>query len=299
MKKISLITLCILVLALPLVHAEESVEPDFSIFIETLGQEMQGQELPEPLNSFLGDQRINIHITQTDDEEIIAGVVIEKNIFKQVVLAEVKEPTLNVYTTKETFQGLMDAEDQKEYFTTALKEGKISYKAVGLKNKMKFAFASLIARISSSFKKEKTSNIEIIPKEKIEKQKKTAEKITASIVADINKEKDTESKKEEVEESKASEKQLEDDSLHIVELIDGGFQMNQLTINVGDTVEWKNVRTNQQYKKALIVGSQKCGKVKSGIYFPGESFKWTFNEPLSCLIVDGIYTTQTMKLTVK
>jgi len=81
-------------------------------------------------------------------------------------------------------------------------------------------------------------------------------------------------------------------------LIDGGFDISELTINVGDTVEWINVRDGRM-DKALIVGVQRCSRVKSSIYHSGESFSYTFAEPGTCVIVDGIFTTQLMKVIVE
>lgn len=88
---------------------------------------------------------------------------------------------------------------------------------------------------------------------------------------------------------------------HVINLIDGGFEGNgtTLAIKAGDTVIWQNVREAVQFNKAMIIGTQKCSKIKSQIFSPGEIFKWTFTEPMTCLIVDGIYTTQTMKIVVE
>ena len=52
-------------------------------------------------------------------------------------------------------------------------------------------------------------------------------------------------------------------------------------------------------KKAMIIGTQDCSKIKSKFFEPGESFSWNFEEVLSCTIVDGVYTTKTMKLKVE
>lgn len=88
---------------------------------------------------------------------------------------------------------------------------------------------------------------------------------------------------------------------HYVDMIDGGFEKDKavITIKVGDTVVWQNVREAVQFNKAMIIGTQKCSKVKSEVFVPGDSFKWTFMEPMTCTIVDGIYTTQSMKVIVE
>ena len=85
---------------------------------------------------------------------------------------------------------------------------------------------------------------------------------------------------------------------HTVNLIDGGFDTPELLIKVGDTVVWQNLREGY-VKKALIVGSSPCTKIKSSIFMPGGVYKYTFTEARTCLIADGIFTTQTMKVVVE
>ena len=81
-------------------------------------------------------------------------------------------------------------------------------------------------------------------------------------------------------------------------LIDGGFEVPTITINAGEAVLWINEREGR-FKQGMVIGTKECSTIKSPIFNPGESFRWTFTEPLTCTIVDGIYTTQTMKVVVK
>lgn len=85
---------------------------------------------------------------------------------------------------------------------------------------------------------------------------------------------------------------------HTVNLIDGGFDTPELLIKVGDTVVWQNLREGY-VKKALIIGSSPCTKIKSSIFMPGGVYKYTFTEARTCIIADGIFTTQTMKVVVE
>lgn len=84
---------------------------------------------------------------------------------------------------------------------------------------------------------------------------------------------------------------------HLVKVIDGGFEVSTLEINVGDMVEWKNVREGR-YKIGFIIGNRNCREIKSKLFPAGESFNWTFMEEGTCYISDGIYTTQFMKVKV-
>ncbi len=77
-----------------------------------------------------------------------------------------------------------------------------------------------------------------------------------------------------------------------------GFDPATLTIKVGDTVEWKNIRTGN-LDQVMIIGAQQCTKIKSGVLETDEMFSWTFDKAETCTIVDGITTTQTGKVTVE
>jgi plastocyanin len=108
---------------------------------------------------------------------------------------------------------------------------------------------------------------------------------------------------EEVEEIAPEKKEIVEDLIedgpiiHTISLSGSGFPKSQLFIHVGDTVEWRNERTGR-VTKALIIGAQLCRDVRSKIYETGESYSYKFNEPTTCTIVDGMYTTKTMKIVV-
>ncbi|MBI2665474.1 hypothetical protein HYX12_02540 [Candidatus Woesearchaeota archaeon] len=83
----------------------------------------------------------------------------------------------------------------------------------------------------------------------------------------------------------------------VVHLIDGGFAVSSIRINLNDTVQWLNAREGR-YKMAFIVGNRNCQEVKSKFFGSGESFNWTFIKPGTCWISDGIFTTQAMSVIV-
>ena len=83
----------------------------------------------------------------------------------------------------------------------------------------------------------------------------------------------------------------------IIKMIDGGFNKEIVNINVGDTVVFENIR-NGRYKIALLFGNNKCREIKSGIFNYGESYNYTFTEPGTCWVSDGIFTTQAMRINV-
>ncbi len=160
----------------------------------------------------------------------------------------------------------------------------ITYKAVGFFNKIKFGVSSLFVRIAASFG----------PKEVAESK---------TLVEDIEGEQEIEVEVIEEEEPSEPEEGIdldeeEDLTVHEVEMTATGFKPKEITIDIGDTIEWKNVRTKKP-NTAMIVGAQLCRDIRSKTFKPGETFSWTFDEPQTCTIVDGIYATETMKVTVK
>ena len=82
-----------------------------------------------------------------------------------------------------------------------------------------------------------------------------------------------------------------------VSLIGVGFSVPEVTIKVGETVAWKNEREGRQ-QRAMVLGTQWCAFVKSGFFNPGEVYRATFNKIGTCTVVDGMYTTETMKVIV-
>lgn len=85
---------------------------------------------------------------------------------------------------------------------------------------------------------------------------------------------------------------------HFVDLTEKGFEPDLLTINAGDKVVWQNVRTGH-INRALVIGVRECSEIRSGFMYPGDSFTWTFDQPITCTIVDGIMTTVQSKIIVK
>ncbi len=101
---------------------------------------------------------------------------------------------------------------------------------------------------------------------------------------------------EEVEETKTKEiveeiVEEESTNTHTINFVADGFEPDELTIKVGDTVEWKNTRTGN-LDLAMVIGAQQCTKIKSGVLKTDETFSWTFDKAETCMIVDGITTTQ-------
>ncbi len=78
-----------------------------------------------------------------------------------------------------------------------------------------------------------------------------------------------------------------------------GFGVPDVHIKVGETVAWKNEREGRQ-TKAMVLGTQWCsGIVRSKLFGPGEVYRATFDKKGTCTVVDGMYTTELMKVIVE
>ena len=84
-------------------------------------------------------------------------------------------------------------------------------------------------------------------------------------------------------------------TLHRVKISEFGFDPQELTLNVGDSIEWVNARK----AKAMIVGIRGCSYLKSPVFSTGDSFEYEFIKADTCTAVDGVYTkVLPMKLTI-
>ncbi|MFH1276698.1 MAG: hypothetical protein ABIH82_06320 [Candidatus Woesearchaeota archaeon] len=297
-----------------------------------LSGEISGQQLPKPVAKALGDQRINMHVTLENSEELIIGIVIEAGTIKNLVLAEAKDPSFEVYTTESVLKEIMESNNKANAFSNALTERKITYKALGFMNKVRFMFVSTFVKIAGKFTNDESTEsdsaeVEVIRKEGLEEQNTDSESDsdnndvtgddgensfdeTDSETSDNNNEETETNDTDDTDETETDDNQLTGNTVavvesksktHIVDLIDGGFDVDPTTksisIAVGDTVEWKNIRDGS-FKKAMIIGTRNCNKIKSKIYDVGESYSWKFDQAGTCLIADGIYTRQAMSVIV-
>jgi hypothetical protein len=276
--------------------------------LAALNKELAGNTIPKPLDKLFGDEKVNIHFELENGEELNVGLLTDNGKFKSLTAGELANPSLNVYTSEKVVKEIESAEDPGKALKNAFENKEITYKAVGLMNKIKFMFLSLVIQMAGGFNEE-----EAVEETKETVEEKVADPVTEEDAKETTNDNPTETdateSAEETDDAKEVEEPVEEvvetveepagPETHLVKLIDGGFDVNTtLVINVGDTVEWKNVRTGT-FKKALVLGSAQCVKIKSSIYQAGESYSWTFDKAETCTIVDGIYTTETMKVQVK
>jgi plastocyanin len=303
MNKIVTISLTIALMLLNLAQAEslvQSYQLD-ELTLEKINQQIAGKEIPGALNSLLKDQRINIYL-KDETQEVTLNLVTDKKTFKSLSLGETSDPTLKVYTSQAAITEIINSPDAKSALLQALKEGKISYTAVGFWNKLRFSFASVAARIGSVFSKSEEAVTE-----KPDKGKDETTTITTTVPPEAQSNKaatekpieEKEKKEEKQTETLPAEIPAENNTPNLpqmpqkytIELAATGFKPAELVIKKGDTIEWKVSRSGQLHL-GMILGTQDCSKIKSAILKDGETYSYTFDQAQKCTIVDGITTTQ-------
>ena len=315
MRKIIILMFIIAVLS-SFVLAEE-VNLDFNNLgqdqLDLMAQEMQEQELPGVVGVLFGDQRVNIYLSLDNGENIVLGVITEDGMVKTIRQDEISRPSLNIYTSAAAINEIQNSDDSLAALKQAMDDGRVSYRAIGFFNKMKFSVVSLFSGISKADdERVAASNTVVAVGEVVEElEEEASEDETSDDSANDNGD-ETEDSEEENEDSEevpvgglltggvvADIPSEPESEIHYVQLIEGGFSTSAVNINVGDTVEWENVRYNDLVKKGFVVGSQLCRGLRSKVFMPGGSYSYTFEEPVNCLVVDAIFATQTMKVVVE
>lgn len=129
--------------------------------------------------------------------------------------------------------------------------------------------------------------------EEVEEEAETEDEETEEV--------ETEAEEEEVEEE-TTEEETEEESestVTVVEIDVTEFDPSELTISVGDTVQWVNTRDESTIKTAMVLGNRECNYIRSSLLQYGETFEWTFTEPMTCTITDAIITTAVLTITVE
>lgn len=276
--------------------------------VEQINTAFQGKTIPEPLASLFGNANINLHFKLNSNQELVVGLVTENKQFQSLKMGGVPEPDLNIFTSEATVKEIESSPNPPEALKNAFNEGKITYKAVGITNKIKFVFLSLFLKIGDAFGGDSTEEAKEVVKNETSTEKNKEKKEAETVIPEVEEPavntsptleenlSETTDANETVSEQVTEEN---DHKRYTVELVNGGFGIAEpLRIKVGDMVEWVNVRSGT-FKKAMVLGVHNCAKLKSKMYEPGASFNWTFDKAETCLIVDGIYTTQTMKVIVE
>jgi len=318
-QKMILVSLMLLLVTSMVVVAET----DLTAQVNDLKAQVEGQELTGLAAKLFANDNINIYVKMENGQQFVVGVVTKDKVVSSVAVGALESPTLKIYTDEKTIAEIQSSSSPVGGLQLALREKRITYEAVGFMNKVRFAFISVFARLSSGDEKaaveEKKEEKNVDTEEKkVDANKGEEKKEEPKIVVGETKEEVTvagevkpdvtheESKKPEmVKEKEAVEVEVSLDEkkveevVHTVAITKNGFEPVSIEIKKGEVIEWKNERDpSARLNKAMIVGTQMCYKIKSKIFNSGESFKWKFDTAQTCTIVEGVDTLKIMTVVV-
>ncbi len=267
----------------------ETKQVDLESEIMNVQSEVIGMSLTGPIGSLFGNEKINVHLTTSTKDELVIGIITEGKKIKAMNLNAVADSSLEVFTDEKTLAKILVSQNPMAQLQKALAEKKISYKAVGFFHKMKFGIVDMFVDVLKNAKPEDAEEIEIEivhgtaapaakPKEEskpVEVEEKKEDGLTGGVVATVP-----------------------TAVVHTVSMVSTGFDPELLEINAGEKVVWKNERSGP-VKNAMIIGAQKCAKVRSSTLQRDQSYEWTFTQSGKCIVVDGFMTTKTMMITIK
>lgn len=111
---------------------------DYSEDITTMQEQLLGQELQGSFAKYMSDERINLNIGLQDGKDLDLGITTENKVITQFDEVTLENPTLEIHTTEDTLNTILESENSLMLIAKALNEGTIQYKANGFFNKIKY-----------------------------------------------------------------------------------------------------------------------------------------------------------------
>ena len=266
--------------------------------IEDAQDELVGQQLSGPMAKVFGDTKINLHITLEEEGEVIVSITTKNNQVESISIATGDDRDLDVYVSEQIINKISSSNDPLPLLLSALQNKEITYKAKGFINKIKFGFIKIFLKMNGGFAEETTTENVIVEPVESEPIVKPEVEPTNEPIKKLPQLGTNKSEEQDTEEPDKITANIVAPPINVIEMVATGFSQSQIIINKGETVTWKNVRSGK-VKMAMIVGTQSCSKARSGIFNTGEEYSYTFDKSGSCQVVDGIITTQLMKVIVR
>lgn len=108
--------------------------------------------IPGFVKSIIGTERINAHLSMNDGSMLVLGAVTEDARILELSVGEISEPTLNIYLSEKVIMDIQNSDNPVDALEAAIKDGDITYKAVGMFKKLKFGFVGVAMKLGFWFK---------------------------------------------------------------------------------------------------------------------------------------------------
>ena len=112
--------------------------------IDEIKENVEGQVLPGPLQTFFGDERIKIIIHQNYDDDLDYCIAITKGVISEFSSCS---PGFTPTIKMETSQSVLESVESESDLLDAFDTGKITYNAVGLGKKIKFGISYIAFKL--------------------------------------------------------------------------------------------------------------------------------------------------------
>lgn len=130
------------IMVYPLDQPTEDLFEEIESYVETK-YNPNIDEIPWVVKSSINNENINAHITLEDNTVLTIGVQTnEEGVAEKVKKGEISNPTMNVYTNENTVYSIMNSQNPVNTVQEALSDDKITYKGVGLMDKVKLSIVS-------------------------------------------------------------------------------------------------------------------------------------------------------------
>ncbi|MFT4312986.1 MAG: hypothetical protein ACMXYA_01125 [Candidatus Woesearchaeota archaeon] len=147
---IALVLLCsVAVFAVDNTTEETPVEEtdSFTDILDEITADVKDMELPSFLSTLFGNERVEIIIHTTNEENVVYGVITEDNVITQIRDGELENPTIGVQVTEAIVREIFESHDQINTLRKAYEEKEISVKGYGVWNSIKVTAITTITSI--------------------------------------------------------------------------------------------------------------------------------------------------------
>lgn len=101
-------------------------------------------ELPGWIKNLIGDQDINIYIDEDTEDATNISLKMDGIKVDEIDGSSLENPDVEVWTSTDVIEKVVDSDQPVEDMRTAIDEGKIDYQANGTWNKVKVFFAEML-----------------------------------------------------------------------------------------------------------------------------------------------------------
>jgi len=102
------------------------------------------------VGDYFSDERMNWKVKKTDGESLHIAVVVENGDIVEFYEGNIKDPSINAYTSEKTIRNLLDAKNSQS-IRDAWSNGDIRIEGVGMGNAIRIGFMGFVNWVTAPF----------------------------------------------------------------------------------------------------------------------------------------------------